>query len=51
MNDKRVQQILGASEYGDKSQESSKEGISNIVCKCWHGLDRNPRGKEGRRPV
>lgn len=45
---KRVQQILDASEYGVKPQESGKEDVINTISMCWHGLDKNLGGKEGK---
>lgn len=48
---KRVQQILEASEYGVKPQESGKEDVINAISKCWHRLDKNLGGKEGERAV
>lgn len=38
MNYKRIQQILKASDYEDKLQESNSEGVSNVVCKCGADL-------------
>lgn len=45
---KRVQQILDASDYEVKPQESGREDAINTVSKCWHGLDKNHGGKEGK---